>query len=271
MRYLGGGIPRGDAAGAHGVVVAQEVEQCCLLALLGARVPVQVDVIPDAVDLHEVPIRALAFRRAGVAEHQAVDAELVEHELVGVGETLAHGVAFHKAPVGAEERGGAARYAQAAGLQGLCCGERHLFVADRAAGPHLGDDLVNCRVHALGVAGLQVLVDEVVQLKTGERACVVVIGVVEVVVLDAAHVVEFGVLQQQVIGRQNVADGEALVGEAVDLAREIPGGLREQIECFGLGGGELGIRPAGSGCRALFARFGLHAGGCGRLVDRAVA
>ena len=227
--------------------------------------------IPGTVDLHEVPIRALALRRAGVAEHQAVDAELVEHEFVGVGETLAHGVAFHEAPVGAEERGGAARYAQAAGLQGLCCGERHLFVADRAAGPHLGDDLVNCSVHALGVAGLQVLVDEVVQLKTGERACIVVIGVVEVVVLDAAHVVELGVLQQHVVGHQNVADGEPLVGEAVDLAREVPGGLREQIERFGLGGGELGIRPAGSGRRALFARFGLHCGRCGRLVDRAVA
>ena len=217
LRDLDGGIPRGDAACAHGVVVAQEIEQRCLLAFLGARVPVQVDVIPGAVDLHEVPIRALALRRAGVAEHQAVDAELVEHELVGVGEALAHGVAFHEAPVGAEERGGAARYAQAAGLQGLCGGERHLFVAGRAAGPHLGDDLVNCRVHALGVVGLQVVVDEVVQLKTSERACVV-IGVVEVVVLDAVHVVELGVLQQQVIGRQNVADGEPLVGEAVDLA-----------------------------------------------------
>ena len=110
--------------------------------------------IPGAIDIHEVPIRALALRRTGVTEHQAVDAELVEHKLVGVGEALAHGVAFHKAPVGAEERRCAARYAQAAGLQGLCCGKRHLFVADRAAGLYLGDDLVNCSVYALGVGGL---------------------------------------------------------------------------------------------------------------------
>ena len=110
--------------------------------------------IPGIVDTHEVPVGALTLRRTGVAEHQAVDAELVEHKLVGVGEALAHGVAFHKAPVGAEERGGAARYAQAAGLQGLCCGERHLFVANRAAGPHLGDDLANRSVYALGVGGL---------------------------------------------------------------------------------------------------------------------
>ena len=135
----------------------------------------------------------------------------------------------------------------------------------------MGDDLVNCSIYALGVAGLQVVVDEVVQLKTGERAGVLVVGVVEVVVLDAVYVVESGVLQQQVVGRQDVAHGEALAGEAVDLVREVPGDLSEHIERLRLGGGELGIRPAGRGGAALFACLGLRASRCGRLAVRLVA